>query len=951
MGTNNYSHDQVERIFSEAQKLDSKVDRDAFLERECGINGPLRQDIESLLRVELEADSFLDRPAFEKLAVTESASLGDMSDSGESIGNYRLLQKLGEGGMGTVYMAEQTEPLNRRVAIKIVKPGMDSKQISARFEAERQALALMDHPNIAKVLDAGCTDDGKAYFVMELVKGIPITQFCDQNKLSMRQRLELFVPVCQAVQHAHQKGIIHRDLKPSNVIVALYDDRPVPKVIDFGVAKATNQRLTEKTLFTMIGQIVGTWEYMSPEQAVLNQLDVDTRSDVYSLGVLLYELLTGVPPIDPQRLRSSGLAETLRLIREEEPPKPSTRLSSLGPAASAAAGYRRTEPDGLIRSVRGDLDWVVMKAIDKDRTRRYQTPLEFAADIENHMSDVPVNARAPSTWYQFQKYAKRHRALLASVAAVILVMTVALFSILSAKSEAIQQREIAEKASDQFQNQNEKLNEAIRSLRESRAERILESALSGDMDHAEHEFRILELSHPSDSADTQLLLCKAIIDLFKSKAERTRARDRLVEIGTEDLAVHSLLVASHFHAGYEGDYWKEVSALVDREPQGFDEFLFRGFAFCWGIPDRAIEDLEEAKKRKPASAVTRVLLSNAYYRMAHHVIDRKQALAYAERAASEGELAKQILFQDSPFAVAQRIGANAKRLSLSKLLKHSKKETELCRDDLIVAMREAEKLPYDPQSHFALLAANLVLHPDTLGDRAQFEIHDSAVDVSANERVVVTAMELQHHYFNEELKECLRLLDQSKNEMIQSQSMVLLPDAESRSQSSPIEAIANDYVALLQRSNRLTPALNGNADWALLTLLGAETDAQPPATLFHAFLEQQLQHLQVAKDIEPVARYMSGDSSVDPEILLDHATTNRAVTGIAFWLGVDSLAKGHRLQAKAYFERAVEADFFELYDYSWSRIFLKRIEDPNWLPWLPNDHSLETPEPPIHDDK
>ncbi len=275
--------------------------------------------------------------------------------------------------MGVVYMAEQSEPVERRVALKIIKPGMDTRQVIARFEAERQALAMMDHPNIAKVLDAGTTDTGRPYFVMELVKGLPITQFCDDQHLTPRERLELFLPICQAVQHAHQKGVIHRDLKPSNILIARYDDKAVPKVIDFGVSKAVSQRLTEKTVFTQYGQVVGTIEYMSPEQAQFNQLDVDTRSDIYSLGVLLYELLTGGTPFDKQRLRAAAFDELLRIIREEEPPRPSVRLSTCATLPSIAAN-RHVEPGKLSVLVRGELDWIVMKALEKDRTRRYERP-------------------------------------------------------------------------------------------------------------------------------------------------------------------------------------------------------------------------------------------------------------------------------------------------------------------------------------------------------------------------------------------------------------------------------------------------------------------------------------------------------------------------------------------------------------------------------------------------
>jgi serine/threonine-protein kinase len=370
-------------IFGSAIEIDSPGERDAYVERACGEDQHLRGQVERLLHAHFHGGSILDSPARGLVATVDTPIT---ERPGSVIGPYKLLQQIGEGGMGVVFMAEQTEPIQRTVALKIIKPGMDTRQVIARFEAERQALAMMDHPNIARVIDAGKTDTGRPYFVMELVKGVPITKYCDEKQLTLRERLALFKTVCEAVQHAHQKGIIHRDLKPTNVLVAEYDNRAVPKVIDFGVAKATAQKLTERTMFTEFGQVIGTVEYMSPEQAKFNQLDIDTRSDIYSLGVLLYELLTGSTPFERERLQSAAFDEVLRIIREEEPPKPSTRLSTSETLPSVAAN-RHTEPARLSKDVSGELDWIVMKALEKDRSRRYETANGFAMDVQRYLAD------------------------------------------------------------------------------------------------------------------------------------------------------------------------------------------------------------------------------------------------------------------------------------------------------------------------------------------------------------------------------------------------------------------------------------------------------------------------------------------------------------------------------------------------------------------------------------
>ncbi len=442
-----------ESILAGAAEKTTPDERAAYLNETCAGDPVLRSRIEARLHSHEQTGDLLDAAATGTLvtgdavgptspaATTNQPARQPISaEIGSRIGPYRLLEQIGEGGMGVVFMAEQEKPVHRRVALKVIKPGMDSSQVIARFEAEHQALALMDHNHIAKVFDAGTTESGRPFFVMELVKGVPITEYCDINRLNPRERLELFVPVCQAIQHAHQKGIIHRDIKPSNVLVTLHDGKPVPKVIDFGVAKAIDQRLTERTLFTQFGQIVGTPEYMSPEQAQLTGLDIDTRSDIYALGVMLYELLTGSTPLERAQLREAAFSEILRRIREEEPPKPSTRLSTTAQIAAVAA-QRNTEPARLTRLVRGELDWIVMKALEKDRTRRYETANGLGGDIARYLAGDPVEAGPPSAAYMLKKLAGKHRLGLATVAALALLLFCAMATIALILVEGARRRE------------------------------------------------------------------------------------------------------------------------------------------------------------------------------------------------------------------------------------------------------------------------------------------------------------------------------------------------------------------------------------------------------------------------------------------------------------------------------------------------------------------------------
>jgi serine/threonine protein kinase/tetratricopeptide (TPR) repeat protein len=586
-------NEDAKSLFFEALDLESAEELDSFLQLRCGTNAELRDRVECLIRANQRAGKLLG-------GSYASSQTEDMPGFGEqlgtSIGPYKLMEQIGEGGMGTVFVAQQESPIRRKVALKLIKAGMDTKSVVARFEAERQALAMMDHPNIAKVLDAGMTESGRPYFAMEYVRGVPITEYCDRNRLTISERLELFIHVCHAIQHAHQKGIIHRDIKPSNVLVTLHDGKPVPKVIDFGVAKAISARLTDKTIYTEHLQIVGTLLYMSPEQAELSGLDIDTRSDVYSLGVLLYELLTGTTPFQKDELRKAGLDEQRRVLREKEPPRASVRISSLGAKATNVAESRKTDAKRLHQQLSGDLDWIVLKALEKDRTRRYETANGFAEDISRCLSDAPISARPPSYVYLLRKNARRHRIALTVVAIVVAALTGGLWVAWEGKREA----EVA----------NERLRETIESFHKSLIEMCLLYAVQGDVAKVESLLRDASDEFPPDWESTLIGLAQ----LHRGENEIAVARlKQAISENNENVSAKALLTLALVHSGRWAEWAPLMEELLEAMPSSkyhdFDE-LFLGYAWFYFDFEESRARIQRVVDRHPSWHIAQAMLAN-----------------------------------------------------------------------------------------------------------------------------------------------------------------------------------------------------------------------------------------------------------------------------------------------------------------------------------------------------
>jgi serine/threonine protein kinase/Flp pilus assembly protein TadD len=684
---------RVKELFVAALELDEAQARQHFLDRACGSDAELRQRLDVLLRAHDDPASVLNRPLAE-VAPGEPGTTGTggltpptVEDPSPSevvgallAGRYQLLQPLGEGGMGTVWMAEQTEPVKRLAALKFIKAGMDSKQVLARFEQERQALALMDHPHIAKVFDAGTAPDGRPFFVMELVQGVPITQYCDEHRLTPRQRLELFIPVCQAVQHAHQKGIIHRDLKPSNVLVALYDGKPVPKVIDFGVAKAAGQALTDKTLVTDLGAIVGTLEYMSPEQAEINQLDIDTRSDIYALGVLLYELLTGGPPFSRQEMGTGGLLEMLRVIRQQEPTKPSAKLSTAEGLPTLAAN-RGTEPAKLARLLRGELDWIALKALEKDRNRRYDTANAFAQDVQHYLVDEPVVACPPSPGYRLRKFVRRNRGPVVAAGVILLCLVAGIVGTTAGLVWAVRERD-----------------DKARALRaETNERKAKERALVEETRARESE---------KQGRDRAMAALRDMTDDIVEKLMMARGPD-LTEENKEFLRK----IIKHFE-GIAAVPWGDTENRVIRA-EGI---------YCVGFVQYRLGELKEAEAAftaalalykqltadYPARSVFRHLLAKSHYSLSL-LLDKTGRLKEAERACGNALALQKRLVADFPTRpeFARELSNSHNHLGLLLAATGRVKEAEAAHGDaLALQKRLAANFPSRPEFRKDLAASH-----------------------------------------------------------------------------------------------------------------------------------------------------------------------------------------------------------------------------------------------------
>jgi serine/threonine protein kinase len=884
----------------------------SYLDDKCGEDHNLRSQVEALLKAHINLGEI------DQSSGTIKFQTPEIENSGSVIGPYKLLQKIGEGGMGVVYMAEQSKPVKRRVALKIIKPGMDSKQVIARFEAERQALAMMDHPNIAKILDAGATKDGRPYFVMELVKGVPITKYCDEHQLSTQDRLELFAPVCRAIQHAHQKGVIHRDIKPSNVLVGEFDDRAVPRIIDFGIAKATEQRLTEKTMFTQYGQIIGTLDYMSPEQAKLNELDIDTRSDIYSLGVLLYELLTGETPINRNRLHSAAFDELLRIIREEQPPKPSVRISTLGETAQAVSTHRNSDPKKLGRLLHGDLDWIVMKALDKDRTRRYDTAAAFADDIRRHLHDEPVVARPPSLPYRVRKLASRNKRSFSAALSFLglLLVGIIVLSVLLVRLDGAYTEN--KNVTEELEETNAQLVELLHVHRDQQVETALALAFSGKMDEttkiAVHLEEVLEKLDADYEPDSVTSFLEGIACFYSGDEEQAREHlEEAVRLDPKAIGPNAILAVHYVYNGDWAAYLDNIPVLDALAAEaGLDslsehELYFYWYGKLYADPAVCAGKLQELVPKDSDSVFGQALTTAALAHAAVDKHDEERAREAVIRADAVLEIAP-----NNPWVMVMSLYAYEVLIQLTK-------SGEDYPSYLIEAADEiADRLAL--HETYLLGRYELALYYDRTGHPGEAKSHYE--DCSMVRDTTSFLMRDAFRRGEGSMTDVISYLESCENTRYVRLSRLLVEIGK-----SPNHEILAEYEQLINEEKDLAFRIDA---LEIPLLLGETEVAKKEATeLFRLTEEYSL----VGYWIRPLAAYIA-DMPEGNEFAMDanNADSRYEQLHVNYWIGLKAISEDDRDLAKESFQACLDSQAFDYSNYAEAMVMLERLNDPLWPP-------------------